>query len=247
MATNLRSDDTIYVPVSKLKAEIQSPSSLVERNVLEVVGRKVRVDVGNGETELIASSKCHRNIGIMILAIGDLETESTLLDPLAKTVLQFCRLLVPDDFIKFYKVRSLPEVSNIWQREHGAVSHVIIISHGDRSSLKFANGGLVNIRDFSEQLNIEGVTSKAIISLACRTGHKSFGGLISAYDFCEMFIGPFHSVHGAIASQFVQTFLTLHLLEGETFHVAFKHARNCVAGGTSFRLWKKKCLITGPK
>jgi len=247
MAKNLQVDETIFVPVSKLKANILAPSSFVERHVLEVVARKVRIDVEDNTTELIASSFCHRNIGILIFSIGDLKTETTLLDPLAKSVLQFCRLLVPDHSLKSFKVRSISEVEEIWRCAHGSISHVILIGHGSKASLRFACDGPVTTGALFDKLACVETSPKNFISLCCETGYKAFGGAASAYDLCGLFIGPFHSVHGATASQFAQTFLTFHLLEGETARVAFKHARAAVAGSASFRLWKDKHLISGPK
>lgn len=247
MANNLQIGERVFVPVSKLKANIQSPSSFVEKEVLAIEARSIRVDVGGGETELIASSLCHRNIGILLLNIGDLETETTLLDPLSKSILQFCRLLVSDDFIHTFKVRSLSEIEVLWGRAHAAYSHVILVGHGSKASIKFANGGWIETDGFMNAFDVAGVSQKTFISLCCETGYKAFGGAASAHASCERFIGPFHSVHGAIASQFVQTFLAFHLLEGETSKVAFKHARSSVPGSTSFRLWKDKKLVAGPK
>lgn len=61
------------------------------------------------------------------------------------------------------------------------------------------------------------------------------------------FIGPFHSVHGAVASQLAQTSLAFHLIEGESIGVAFKHAREYTPGSTSFRLWTNGKLKAGPQ
>jgi hypothetical protein len=52
-------------------------------------------------------------------------------------------------------------------------------------------------------------------------------------------VAPFHSVHGAIASQFCQSFFAFHLLVGETARVSFKHAEAAIPGATRFRLWEK--------
>ena len=247
MASNLQVGERVFVPVSKLKANIQSPSSFVEKEVLAVEARSVRVDVGGGATELVASSLCHRNIGILLLNVGDLETETTLLDPLGKSILQFARLLVSDDFIHAFKVRSLHEIQLLWGRTHAAYSHVILVGHGSAASIKFANGGWIETDNFMAAFDVPGVVPKTFVSLCCETGYKAFGGAASAHESCERFIGPFHSVHGAIASQFVQTFLAYHLLEGETAKVAFKHARSSVPGSTSFRLWTDRKLVAGPK
>ena len=247
MAKGLQNGERIFVPVEKLQAKLQSPSSFVEREVLDVVKRSVRVDVGSGNTELIASSLCHRNIGILLIVIGDLETENILLDPLGKSILQFCRLLVSDEFIHMFKVRSLNEILQFWRTSHDVYSHIILVCHGNKATIKFANGGLVNVNEFMDVFNLPDATSKSFISLCCETGYKSFGGIASEVAVCERFIAPFQNLHGAIASQFVQTYLTYHLLEGITSKVAFKRAREGVPSSTSFRLWKGGQFIAGAK
>lgn len=75
---------------------------------------------------------------------------------------------------------------------------------------------------------------KTFISLCCKTGFKAFGGTYSEATICEYFIAPFHSVHGVVASQFCQSFLAYHLLDGETVGVAFRHAREATPGGGKF-------------
>ncbi|PND54337.1 hypothetical protein CRM90_28405 [Mycobacterium sp. ENV421] len=54
------------------------------------------------------------NLGFVLVRIGDFLTEATLLDPLAKSVLQYLRLMLPDDLITFLKVRTLNELQEWW-------------------------------------------------------------------------------------------------------------------------------------
>ena len=82
------------------------------------------------------------------------------------------------------------------------------------------------------------LTAKNFISLCCNTDYKSFGGEMSRKAICNSFVAPFREVHGAVASQFCQTYLAHHLLEGVRPSVAFARARLAVPGGTSFRLWQ---------
>jgi hypothetical protein len=61
----------------------------VKRKVLSQKDRSVVDDIG-GRTVRIASSKAHSSeLGFLALKIEDFATESTLLDPLAKSVLQW--------------------------------------------------------------------------------------------------------------------------------------------------------------
>lgn len=55
-------------------------------------------------------------------------------------------------------------------------------------------------------------------------------------------IAPFQDVHGAVASQFCQSYFAYHLLEGETIVVAYRHARKAIAGGAIFRHWQANGL-----
>ena len=241
MAIGLQVGEDVFVPVSLMDNVGEQPSAFLRRPVLEVADRSVRVDVG-GEAHWVASSKCQRNIGLLIFGIGDLETESTLLDPLSKSVTQFCRLLASDDYVRFYKIRSMAELRAIWTRDHPAYSHVMFIGHGNGTGLKFAVDGWQTAAKIADILDIDGVDPKFFVNLACQAGQAAFGRPLSQMNACSAFIGAFHSVHGTIASQFVQSFLVFHLLEGETTKVAFRHARERVPGSTSFRLWRQGVL-----
>ncbi|WP_230684658.1 hypothetical protein, partial [Pseudomonas putida] len=235
-----------FVPTSRIGGMEDVPSVVWETSVVAAEPGKVKVQLRQGAvSEWIGSGLCHRNIGILILTLGDLKTEQTLLDPLAKSVLQYCRLLVPDDHVKAYKIRSLAELKAIWSVEQANYSHVILIGHGSQDSLLLANEGWAGREAIAKAFQKRGAKKKVFISLCCKTGYQSLGGMLSKMAICSQFIAPFQSVHGAIASQFAQTFLAYHLLQGESTGVAFKHARESTPGSTSFRLWKKGKLKAG--
>jgi hypothetical protein len=107
----------------------------------------------------------------------------------------------------------------------------------------FANDDWQTAEQLKQILDIEGVAAKYVINLACQAGKALLGKPLSMLKVCDSYIGAFHSVHGAIASQFLQSFLIHHLLQGETTTVAFRHARARVSGGTSFRLWRDGTLV----
>lgn len=249
MARNLRQGSSVYVPCSKFTELSNYPKAFYPTNVVEVHNKSIKVNLPNQQiSELFGMSIAHENLGIIIVSIGDFETESTLLDPLSKSVLQYVRLLIPDDTLLHIKLRSLSELNTYWKRDQAVYSHVIIIGHGSKSGIKFGVDGWVTAETLQrEVLRVWGGSKKTIISLCCKTGYKSFGGKVSSYAQCKYFLGPYHSVHGAVASQFCQTFLAYHLLEGKTTVVAFKNARDSVPGSTSFRLWENNQLRAGPK
>ena len=225
-------NDKVFVPSSKFEALTSHPTAFYETRVVEVDGKKMRVNLPKQViSDWIGSSLCHRNIGILICTIGDLETEHTLLDPLTKSVLQFCRLLVDDDSVRHYKVRSLAELRYVWHREQAVYSHVILIGHGAADGIIFHIDGKVSAEALDAATTVRAAPRKTFISLCCKTGFKAFGGTYSEVTICEHFIAPFHSVHGVVASQFCQSFLAYHLLDGETVGVAFRHAREATPGG----------------
>jgi hypothetical protein len=241
MAHNLAVGERVFVPASRL-AIGDTVSAFINEPVLEVADRSVRINF-RGEDHWVANSLCQRNIGLLIICIGDLETETTLLDPLFKSVTQFSRLLASDDYVRFYRLRSVSELASIWAREHANYSHVVLIAHGNGSGVRFAVDGWQTAAQLEPVLVIDGVGRKLFINLACQAGQASLGRPFSALNMCDTYIGAFHSVHGAIASQFLQSFLIHHLLQGETAKVAFRHARGRVSGGASFRLWRSGSLI----
>lgn len=237
-------NDKAFVPVSKIKGMENYHSAFYETQVLEIADRKVKISLPGGGDEWIASSLVQKNIGILVLEIGDLQTETSLLDPLAKSVLQYCRLLLPDDYVRFHKIRFPSELSTIWEKEKDIYSHIVLIGHGKKNGIIFSNQGVVRPNEISSCLT-KSNTDKVFISLCCQTGYKDMGGNFSRIiDVCSHFIAPFHSIHGAEASQFVQTFLAFHILRGNTVKTAFNNAYQTPDGKT-FRLWEKGELKAG--
>ncbi len=152
---------------------------------------------------------------------------------------------MPDDQLRKITVRSQSELKAYWSQNAGAYTHVVIIGHGDNDILAFAVDGDTNAAALGSLFSVTSASPKTFISLACKTGYKSLGGEFSKLAICKDFIAPFHSVHGAVASQFCQTLLTFHLLDGRTTKVAFNKARTSVPAGVSFRLWHNGVLHAG--
>jgi hypothetical protein len=248
MASGLVVDDMVYVPCNRLTGLDGSSVALYRTKVVDVSLRKMRVQLPDGQvSDWLGSALVHRSLGILVLSIGDFETEATLLDPLAKSVTQFCRLLVPDDQVRAVQVRSIDELKALWQREQAVCSHVIWIAHGSETGLRFGVGGWIGANTLVDVLRVRGAPRKVYVSLCCKTGYKSFGSTMSRSAICSDFVGPFQSVQGAVASQFCQTLLTSHFLEGRSVGVAFRDAGQSVPGSASFRLWKAGRLKAGPR
>ena len=125
--------DTAWVPLTRLP-ETQ-PFALMERPVLDVSERSIFVDDGRGGRVKVSTRTAHsRNLGFLVLRVGDLSTETTLLDPLGKSALQYLRLLISDSQVRMLNVRTEAEVRALMGTGGAAFSHVILIGHGTPTS-----------------------------------------------------------------------------------------------------------------
>jgi hypothetical protein len=138
VANNLNINDKVYVPSSRISELNNHPVALYKTTVVDSANCKVKVSLPKGGvTGWIGAGLVHRDVGVLIITIGDYETETGLLDPLAKSVLQFCRLLVPDDQVWAFKLRGINELKIFWSRDQAAYSHVVLIAHGRQDGIKF--------------------------------------------------------------------------------------------------------------
>ncbi|WP_192796482.1 hypothetical protein [Acidithiobacillus sp. 'AMD consortium'] len=239
MAFNLKLDQWVYVPSILLPDGGRDIHAIRRCKIAEVVNRSVCVQLSDGSSsKKIASSKIHTNLGIALVSIGDFASEEGLITPLSKSILQFCRLLVPDDQMTSIKIRAIGELGEWWGKNHPAYTHVILVGHGSREAIHFGVGGARKPKSFERRLGIHHASPKTFISLCCETGRNPFARDFSRLPFCGTLIAPYHTVHGAVASQFLQSFMSLHLLQGKSLGVAFKNASELIPGRESFRLWK---------
>lgn len=251
MATKFTTGEQVYVPATSLTSPSAHPYALVPRTVLGQTGRKILVDDAPpaGHTTGVASSKVHgTQLGFLVLRVGDFVTEPTLIDPLGKSVLQFLRLLLSDDHVRSYSIRTTGELETLWAADHNLFSHVVVIGHGSPAGLGFigqtvTGAGLADLLISSAGPSL---TPKTFVSLACATGRQAFaGGFSSEEACCRLFVAPFHQVHGAAASNFFQSFLAALLLEGKPAQTAFRASSRGIVSGSHFRLWKQGSLVAG--
>lgn len=240
MAYNLAVGNTVYVPSLLLPDGDRYPTSLYRSTVVDVQNRSAKVPLRDGSTsDWIATSKLLTNAGLVVVVIGDFGTEETLLNPLSKGVLQFSRLLLDDSSVTHLRVRAIGELGAWWKLNHAAYSHVVLVGHGSPNSVHFGYGGARTPGDFERRVFAVKTEKKTFISLSCETGRASFAKEFSEIASCGHLIAPFHSVHGAVASQFFQTYMCWQWLYGKSTMVAFKKAAETVPGQDIFRLWRK--------
>lgn len=250
--TKFELGEPVLVPASRLANPAQQPFALVERTVLGQSDRSVCVDdgAGLGGTVNIASRLVHpSSLGFLVLRVGDFGSEATLLDPLAKSVLQFLRLLVPDNDVRAVSLRTLAELDEHWTSHHAGTSHVILVGHGSTDSVLFVGDGPVTGSELAARLAslAPATPPKVFLSLACLTGHAAFAKPFSKSPVCRDLIAPFHSIHGAAASQFCQSLLAEHLLAGRELPYAHARAATSVVGGVSFRRWRHGSICARAK
>lgn len=144
-----------------------------------------------------------KNLFLFIVQIGDYQTEDTLLIPLRKSIYNYSRLILPDDYICSISVRTTDEFKYFWTKNNMLISHLVLIAHGKNNSILFGDNNWIEPMDFISLLETPEVfgEAKQIVSLCCKTGGAKFGKIVSKSKLCELFIGPSGSVHGASASQ----------------------------------------------
>ncbi|WP_233209457.1 hypothetical protein, partial [Mycobacterium sp. ENV421] len=128
-----------------------------------------------------------------------------------------------------------------------AKTHCILVGHGEPAGIKFLDReGLVSGNELGTALTDAAgkwCSPKTFLSLSCRTGLTEFARGLSATPICKEFIGPVRAVHGASASQYTQTLLAHHLLDGTEMLPAHRRANKSASQGTSFRFFRSGCWV----
>ncbi len=170
--------EQVYVPVARIDAEPNTPFALVRGSVVETLDRSVVVDLPYGIGQVtVASSLIHKDVGVCVLRIGDMETEDTLLNPIAKSVLQYLRLLVPDDQVNYIPLRTTQELYALYELLAPSFTHFVIIGHGADGNLIFSCGQRESGADIAANFLARYPQPRKFISLCCHTG-KSIGGFV---------------------------------------------------------------------
>jgi hypothetical protein len=107
----------VYVPTAMLPNTSDYTHALIRVSVERNTARSIVVTPPGGSATKIASSRAHpANLGLLVIRVGDLQSESGVLDPLAHSVLEFFRLLLADDQIELLSLRTLQELKVFWAR-----------------------------------------------------------------------------------------------------------------------------------
>jgi len=237
---SINEGEFVYVPCNCAPEFNSCHEALVRAEVLNIEGETIKVNIGEGtETQAIDISKVHKNPSILILCLGDIVSESQNLDPLAKSILHYCRLFHRDGGqVKYYKTRSIDDLKDIWNEYGKTFSIIIFISHGCTEGFTFGLKHVcISAKELKSVFTLDEEQNKLFISLSCQTGCGDFGSAISNTKFCKEFIGPDSNIHSALASQFCQTFLANYLMDGSNIIESFKKAKKAIPGTMSFNLF----------
>lgn len=237
----------VLVPASKLSSAGDSPFALRECKVKENIKRSIRIDIQDavGNDIILASRFAHPDsTRVLVLRIGDLSTDRTLLRPLQRNVLSFLDLLIQPDRIDHEYLRTPVELETFWASKGSSATHVVLVGHGTSSAVshlggRWSAGELTALFDSSAPE----AEAKVFLSLACETGKAGFSKEFSAWKGCSTLIAPYQSIHGAAAAQFAVALFARHFLAGDGLPAAFASA-NALADGSHFRLWRRG-ILTG--
>jgi hypothetical protein len=246
--------DRVLVPNGVI-GRTDAISAISEYRIVQIpsspMAKTVSIDVGDDTPRRVHRSQIHSHIGIRVVRVGDLGSEDHLLDPLAKTINHFFRLLVAEDIYRLIYLRTPQEFMRFWERDHGAITHLVLLGHGKANSIKFVGDEegkelWVDADQFSKIFEKAHPPSPLhVLSLACSNGRAAFSKTLSNSEQCVDCTAPFNDIHGTIASQFAQTLFLDFLLNGRTWLSAVKHARESTVGLAGFRMWRDGRLVLG--
>lgn len=242
MASNIQIGQQAYVCRNRLPALPDQGKAFYRGEVRTRDGRSVRVRMPDGtDSDLVATKFVHHRVGVAILEFGDFSSEATLLDPLAKTVLQYCRLLFgDDDYVRSFKIRSRTELHRLCETSSfHPFEHIVVIGHGSKDGEICAAVENVAVEAAIGEFALNSPQPWDFTFLCCYLGRTAFGTKFSNAGYCKSMVAPYNSVHGAVSAQFVQTYLIKALLEGETTAVAHRHASESSPPKSAFRLWRR--------
>lgn len=250
MSPRYRRNEVVYIPASLTVDGLTASHALIKKTVRHQAdgGRSIIVDDGDDDTLKVSTRRVlPGNLGFVLVRIGDFHTETTLLDPLAKSVLQYLRLMLPDNLVTSLHVRTLKELQQWWEFNSAAKTHCVLIGHGEPAGIKFIDRDMPfsgeEIGAMLTEASGAKRSPKTFLSLSCRTGLTQFARGLSAAPVCKEFIGPVTSIHGASASQYMQTLLAHHLLDGMEILPSHRRANKSTCKGTSFRFFRSGAWI----
>ena len=266
--------DRVWLPASEVRKHRQDfepvhAGAMVEGKLAGRVGALVRgiprtwhVDVsgvhdaaGTQEPLPVSSRHFRRHAKILIVRIGDWETEHPTLNPLASSLKAQLSLLLPPGDVEVEYIRTLHELAGVLRLHGGGLAptgrrqahpwgYAVLVGHGRAGTspgIRFGDewhsprkiaaaikGLGPGARTFSEA---------RFISLCCETGEASFARAFTK-ELHTAWVAPGDAVHSFEAAGYVQRVFFEHFLAGETWSRAFRKTSKATEDySTSFRCW----------
>ncbi len=194
MASNIQIDDQVYVCPNRLPTLPDQGNAFFKGNVVGKQERSVRIGMPDGtHSDLIATRFVHHRVGVAVFQIGDIVSEATLLDPLSKTVLQYCRLLFGDDvYVRQFKVRSAAELNELYRTQSfHPYEHIIFIGHGsEKGYLRSAIDQILSTDNLITIFSQNNPSPWHFLFLCCYLGRAAFAKQFLQENCCKSMVAP---------------------------------------------------------
>jgi hypothetical protein len=203
----------------------------------------------------VSSRRFLRHAKILIIRIGDWETEQVTLNPLAESLKAQLSLLLPPSGVDVEYIRTLDELraalelhggglTSTGRRQSNPWGYAVLVGHGRAGTTPGIRFGHSWNGPDEIQQTIQGLgpgrrtfSEGRFISLCCETGISNFAAPFSD-ALNTTWVGPRAEVHSYEAAGFVQRLFFEHFLSGQTWMRAFRSTAETMAGfSTQFQCW----------
>jgi hypothetical protein len=235
----------VYAPIYRYSEGTGAPYAIVPCVVREIEKRSCVVDLPYIGLRRFATSLLHASVGVCLVRIGDFRSEQAAMDPICKSILNYLRLVLPDDHVKSVGLRTQEELEELFEIYASAYTVWILVGHGTSAGeMCFTRNVRIRSTNLASRLAPHAAEPKAFLFLACHAGEAKFARPFSnESSLCSTLIGPTGPLHGAVAAQFAQSLLGFHYLEGCRVGVAFERAAESTQMSVNFRIWKNGKFI----
>jgi hypothetical protein len=210
---------------------------------------------GVDETLQISSRRLRRHVKVLILRLGDWETEQTALNPLAQSLKAQLSLLLPPNAVDVEYIRTLDELAGALRVHGGGLGpsgrrqaepwgFALLVGHGragQQAAIRFGHNWHTAGQMAAAVRRLgpgrRSFSDARFISLCCETGDESFAKAFSA-ALTTTWLGPAGVLHAFEAAGFVQRLFFEHFLVPRLWTPAFTETRSATSTfSTSFRCW----------
>lgn len=228
----------------------------VEADLKPGASRTWLVDVtGLDEPMSISSRKLKRRVKVLIIRVGDWDTEQATLNPLAESLKAQLSLLLPPGNVDVEYIRTLDELSGALrvhggglgptgQRQAEPWGYAILVGHGRSGPSAGIRFGTSWHSPDAMAAAVKGLgpgrrsfSDAKFISLCCETGSAAFAQTFSE-NLSTTWVGPSDAVHSFEAAGFVLRLFYEDFLRTGTWSDSFRGAQSASSTfSTAFRCW----------